>query len=78
MEPKKFQMEPSISLEKIDTQILNLSKKYQNGRVSQNDTTVSFAFTEYWFRTSGINRKRTKSESDFVQRDSFVSDSILR
>jgi len=41
-------------LDKIDTNILNLAKTHQEGRVSKNDTMVSFNFTERWFRDSGL------------------------
>ena len=41
-------------LNKVDTQILALCKQYQIGRVSEKDTSVSFDFTEGWFRTSGL------------------------
>ena len=75
---KKFRKKLSILFDKITTQILELCKIHQEGCGVKNTPNGVFAFTEYWFRTSGINRKRTKSDSDFVQRDSFVSDSILR
>lgn len=39
-----------LLLDKIDTVNLELAKAVQNGRVSQNDTTVSLNFTEGWFR----------------------------
>jgi hypothetical protein len=34
-------------INKIDTKILDYAKDHQAGRVSQNDTTVSFNFTEW-------------------------------
>jgi len=36
------------------TQVLELARKHQAERVSENHTHVSFDFTEGWFRTSGI------------------------
>lgn len=36
-------------IDKVDTNILNLAKQYQNGRVSENDTKVTFNFTERWY-----------------------------
>lgn len=43
----------SLLVDKIDTNILSLAQKHQDGRVSANDTVVSFTFTEGWFRNSG-------------------------
>ncbi|MBF0397975.1 MAG: helix-turn-helix domain-containing protein [Desulfobacterales bacterium] len=43
-----------ILLNKIDTEFLKLAIQYQKGRVSENDTNVSFNFTEGWFRESGL------------------------
>lgn len=41
-------------LNKVDTEILHLARGHQEGRVSDNDTEVSFNFTERWFRNSGL------------------------
>jgi site-specific DNA-methyltransferase (adenine-specific) len=38
----------------VDTGILELARQHQKGRVSGDDTTVSFDFSEYWFRNSGL------------------------
>lgn len=37
-------------LDKIGTDIRNITKQYQFGRVPSNGTVVPFDFTEYWFR----------------------------
>lgn len=39
-------------LNNIDTQVLKLARLHQKGRVSENDTSVPFNFTEGWFRNS--------------------------
>ena len=42
-------------LDGLGTQILNLAKKHQEGRVPSNGTNVpTFNFTEGWFRNSGL------------------------
>jgi len=41
-------------LSKVGTQILDLARSYQKGRVPENGTIVPFDFTEGWFRTSGL------------------------
>jgi len=41
-------------LDKIGTEVLDLARKYQNGRVPRNGTIVPFDFTEGWFRNSGL------------------------
>ena len=38
----------------IDAQVLDIARKHQKDRASNNDEDSSFNFTEYWFRTSGI------------------------
>jgi len=38
----------------IGTQVLDLAKDHQEGRVPSNGTRVPFAFTEGWFRNSGM------------------------
>jgi site-specific DNA-methyltransferase (adenine-specific) len=44
----------SMLIDKIATTILKTTKVYQNGRVAENATTVTFNFTERWFRDSGL------------------------
>jgi len=41
-------------LRNTDTELLDFCKYHQKGRVSKKDTTVSFEFTEGWFRDSGL------------------------
>jgi len=41
-------------VDKVDTQVLKLALSHQTDRVSANDTSVSFKFTEGWFRDSGL------------------------
>lgn len=40
--------------EKVVTEVLNLAKAHQKGRVTEKVTIVTFEFTEGWFRNSGI------------------------
>lgn len=40
--------------EKVATEVLELAKQYQNGRVVEKTTSVVFTFTEGWFRSSGL------------------------
>jgi site-specific DNA-methyltransferase (adenine-specific) len=44
----------SVLLNKIVTQVLELAKDHQEGRVTEKVTNVTFTFTEGWFRASGI------------------------
>ena len=37
-------------LDKVGTEVLDLARKHQNGRVPKNGTIVPFDFTEGWFR----------------------------
>jgi len=37
-------------LNNIGTEVLDLARKHQNGRVPKNGTIVPFDFTEGWFR----------------------------
>lgn len=37
-----------------DTQVLDLAKERQTGRVTDNVTDATFNFTEGWFRSSGL------------------------
>jgi hypothetical protein len=41
-------------IDTVDTEVRKLARKHQEGRVSPDDTTVSFNFTEGWFRNSEI------------------------
>ena len=41
-------------LNEIVTPILDIARKHQKERVTKDVTGVTFNFTEYWFRTSGI------------------------
>lgn len=41
-------------LDKVGTEVLDLARKHQNGRVPKNGTIVPFDFTEGWFRNSGL------------------------
>ncbi len=41
-------------IDRVDTAVLDLARSHQNGRVSPDDTVVSFTFTEGWFRDSGL------------------------
>jgi site-specific DNA-methyltransferase (adenine-specific) len=43
-----------LLIDKIVTNILDLCKSYQQGRVTSNVTFVTFNFTEGWFRNSGL------------------------
>lgn len=44
----------NVLLNKISTEVLNLARSYQKGRVDKNSTAVEFNFTEWWFRNSGL------------------------
>jgi len=37
----------------VSTDVLDLARQHQIGRVSKNDTAVSFGITEGWFRKFG-------------------------
>lgn len=41
-------------LNNVVTGILNLARNHQEGRVTSSVTDVTFDFSEYWFRSSGI------------------------
>ncbi|NPD90684.1 MAG: ParB N-terminal domain-containing protein [Asgard group archaeon] len=62
----------TMLLNKIDTKILDLIKQHQMGRVSDNDTMVTFSFTERWFRDSGLYDLNEKYQLDCMQR--FIAD----
>jgi len=61
-----------LLLNKIDTQVLDLTRQHQIGRVSKNDTTVSFDFSEGWFRTSGLYDLQPKYQLQCME--SFIDD----
>jgi transcriptional regulator with XRE-family HTH domain len=44
-------------LNEIVTQVLDIARKHQKGRVTKDVTHVTFNFTEGWFRTVGIEVK---------------------
>ena len=46
-----------LTFNKIDTQVLDIARKHQKGRVTKDVTHVTFNFTEGWFRTVGIEVK---------------------
>ena len=48
----------SVLLNSIVTDVLDLAKQYQSGRVTKKATDVTFNFTEGWFRGSGTFKKR--------------------
>jgi hypothetical protein len=54
------------------TNILNLCKKYQSGRVTEKVSTGHFNFTERWFRDSGLYDLTNKYQSKLIE--SFISD----
>jgi len=41
-------------LDKVATQVLDLARQHQTERVTEEVTDVTFDFTEWWFRTSGL------------------------
>jgi len=53
-------------IDKVDTNVLKFCKQYQMGRVSKNDTMVSFNFTERWFRESGIYNLPGKRQMELI------------
>ena len=75
----------AIFLNKISTvvtQVLNLARQHQNGRVTPEVTSVTFNFTEGWFRNSistevlnlarghqkgRVDKKSTAVEFDFTE-----------
>jgi site-specific DNA-methyltransferase (adenine-specific) len=59
-------------INKIDTNILDLCKVHQKGRVSENDTNVSFNFTEGWFRDSGLYELTDEFQLKLI--NSFIVD----
>ena len=59
-------------LNKIVTQVLNLAKQHQAGRVTEKVTNVTFTFTEGWFRTSGLYDLCDKYQQQLMEM--FVAD----
>lgn len=55
-------------LESIVTQVLELTKRHQNNRVTKDVTFVTFNFTEGWFRNSGLYDLNEKYQVDCVER----------
>lgn len=62
----------SMLLNKIVTQVLDLSKNHQEGRVTEKVTQVTFNFSEYWFRTSRLYDLQEKYQLECLQR--FIAD----
>ena len=58
----------SMLLNKIVTQVLDLSKKHQEERVTEKVTQVTFNFSEFWFRTSGLYDLNEKYQLDCLER----------
>ncbi len=56
----------------VDTTVLDLARRHQEGRVSEDDTTVTFRFTERWFRDSGIYRLWSEYQQALMQ--GFITD----
>ena len=54
MRQKMTQLRHLMLLDKITPQILELCKIHQEGCGVKNTPNGVFAFTEYWFRTSGL------------------------
>jgi predicted transcriptional regulator len=52
----------SAVLNNVVTQVLDLAREYQEGRVTDKVTNVTFNFTEGWFRNSGLYELFTKEE----------------
>ncbi|WP_043883843.1 helix-turn-helix domain-containing protein [Caldanaerobacter subterraneus] len=44
----------SMLLSSVVTEVLNLARQHQKGRVTDEVTSVTFDFTEGWFRNSGL------------------------
>lgn len=58
--------------DKIATDILDLCKSHQKGRVAEDATNVTFNFTEGWFRTSGLYDINDKYQSRLME--AFIND----
>jgi site-specific DNA-methyltransferase (adenine-specific) len=61
----------SVLLNKV-TNVLDFCKKHQLGRVTEEFTTVTFNFTERWFRDSGLYNLNEKYQQRLIQ--SFITD----
>jgi DNA modification methylase len=61
----------SVLLNKV-TPILKECKVYQDGRVTEKVTPVTFNFTEYWFRTSGLYDLNESYQEKLI--NAFISD----
>jgi site-specific DNA-methyltransferase (adenine-specific) len=59
-------------IDKIATELLGLIKNLQNGRVAENATAVTFDFSEYWFRTSGLYDLCDKYQLQLIS--AFIAD----
>jgi len=54
-------------VDKIATEVLDLSKQHQEGRVAQNATNVAHNFTEGWFRNSGLYYLNHDNQLKFME-----------
>jgi len=59
-------------LDKVGTEVLDLARKHQNGRVPKNGTIVPFDFTEGWFRNSGLYDLCEKYQLALIE--AFIAD----
>lgn len=59
-------------LDKIATNILEMAKQKQSGRVAENATTVTMNFTERWFRDSCLYDLQPKYQERLIKE--FISD----
>lgn len=57
----------SSLLKNISYGFLNLAKSLQKGRVTKKVTPVTFEFTEWWFRGSGLYNLSEKSQLEFFE-----------
>jgi len=55
-------------LDHVVTPVLDLARSHQSGRVTEGVTGVTFDFTEYWFRTSGLYDLCEEYQLDFMKR----------
>ena len=58
--------------DRVATQVLDLAKAHQEGRVAEDATHVAFDFTEGWFRNSGIYRLWPEYQQALMQ--GFITD----
>lgn len=54
-------------LNRIDANILDLARQYQEGRASPNDANATFDFTEGWFRNSGLYDLNGKYQEEVMR-----------